>query len=96
MFYSFLGHFAMRYIKDHLIYWPTPAESPDLNPIEMMWHELKSFLRRIIKPKNKDELLTGIRDFWVSVTPEKCQRYINHLQKVIPAVIEREGRASGH
>ena len=26
----------------------------------------------------------------------KCRRYIGHLAKVIPTVIEREGRASGY
>ena len=92
-----LGHLAMQFMQDSEInYWPTPAESPDLNPIEMLWHQLKSFLRRIIKPKVKDELVNGIHEFWRTVTPEKCQRYINHLQKVLPAIVEREGRASGH
>ena len=25
-------------------WWPTPPESPDLNSIEGLWHELKFFL----------------------------------------------------
>ena len=67
-----------------------------MNPIENLWHELKHFLRTTVKPRNKEELVAGIQRFWGSVTPEKCQRYIDHLQKVIPAVVEREGRASGY
>ena len=30
------------------------------------------------------------------VDAEKCSRYIGHLQKVLPVVVEREGKASGH
>lgn len=87
----------MEFVRDNSInYWPTPAESPDMNPIEMLWHELKSFLRRIVKPKNKEELVEGIQQFWQTVTPEKCQRYIGHLQKVMPEVIRRQGKASGY
>ena len=77
----------MRFIEDNNInYWPTPAESPDLNPIEMIWHELKSYLRRFVKPTNKEQLVNGIQEFWQTVTPEKCQRYIGHLRKVVPEV----------
>ena len=87
----------MAFIRDNDVnYWPTPAESPDLNPIEMLWHELKNHLRRVAKPSNKEELVSGIQEFWRTVTPEKCQRYIGHLRKVVPEVIRREGRASGY
>ena len=45
----------------------TPPESPDLNPIENLWHELKDYLRGVIKPKNKQELIDGILTFWDTV-----------------------------
>lgn len=78
-------------------WWPSPPESPDLNPIEMMWHQLKHHLRVRVKPRTKDELVQGISNFWTErVTPEKCRKYISHLQKVVPIVIERQGKASGH
>lgn len=97
IFTSISGKLALEYLKTSGInYWPTPAESPDLNPIEMLWHELKHNIRTKVKPSNKDELVEGIHDFWNTVTHEKCTRYINHIPKVLPIVVEREGKASGH
>ena len=52
-------------------WWKTPAESPDLNPIE---HELNE-----VKPKTKAELVNGILAFWKTVDVAKCTKYINHL-----------------
>ena len=55
---------AQKFYEDNGInWWPTPPESPDLNPIEMVWHELKEYLRREIKPHTKDELISGIKQF---------------------------------
>ena len=34
-------------------WWKTPAESPNLNPIECMWHEMKEYIRRRVKPTTK-------------------------------------------
>ena len=81
--------------KNGVNWWRTPPESPDLNPIENVWHDLKEFLRREIKPRTKEELVAGIRRFWDGVTPKKCTRYIRHLRKVIPRVISESGRATG-
>lgn len=69
---------------------------PDLNPIENLWHELKEYIRREVKPKTKDELVTGIFKFWERVDIAKCLKYIGHLKKVIPKVIEEEGAATGY
>ena len=55
-------------------WWKTAAESPDLNPIENLWHELKDYIRRDVKPKDKDELINGIKEFWKTVDVEKCTR----------------------
>jgi len=77
-------------------WWRTPPESPDLNPIENLWHELKEYLRREIKPTIKQELIDGITTFWATVDVHKCCKYIGHLRKVIPRVIEMGGDATGY
>ncbi len=37
-------HTARNYMAENNInWWKTPAESPDCNPIENLWHEAKEF-----------------------------------------------------
>ena len=46
---------------------------------------------------NLQTLLSGITEFWKTLTPEICTKYISHIQKkVIPKVIEVNGEASGY
>ena len=84
------------FTRSGINWWKTPAESPDLNPIENLWHELKEYVRREVKPRTKLELVQGIIRFWKTVDVFKCCRYINHLNKVIPKVIEVNGEPTGY
>lgn len=88
---------AQQFFATHNInWWRIPPESPDMNPIENLWHELKEFIRREVKPRSKDELIEGIELFWDSVDIHKCQRYIDHLKKVLPRAIEVGGEPTGY
>ena len=40
-------------------------------------------------------LKNGIKKFWKTLTPTICCKYINHIHKVMPIVIENRGEASG-
>lgn len=68
-----------------------PPSSPDINPIENVWSALKDFLQRCVKPKTKNELVTGIKQYWESLTDTQCSRYIDHIHKVLPHVVLNQG-----
>ena len=82
--------------EEGINWWKTPVESPDCNPIENLWHELKEYIRREVKPSCKEDLVEGIYKFWETVTTEKCQKYIRHLRKVLPQIIKVGGGATGY
>lgn len=77
-------------------HWPTPPESPDLNPIERVWAAMKYHIRRRVKPTKKEELVQGIREFWSTVTPAMCTKYINHIAKDAELIVANRGGPAGH
>ena len=46
----------------------SPSKSPDLNPIEMLWHAMKTFIRKRFC-KTPDEVVFAILDWIDTVTP---------------------------
>ena len=61
------------YKEDEIKCWTTLPETPNLNPIENLWHELKEYIRRVVKPTSNNALITGNQAFWKTVTVERCQ-----------------------
>lgn len=59
----------------HLMY--LPPYSPDLNPIEMLFAQLKAYLRKA-KARTLEALWCAIGDFIKVVTPQQCAHYIAH------------------
>ena len=86
-----------RLVKDYLetveyevLDWP--SQSPDLNPIEHLWADLKRRLRKFsIPPKNKDEIWERIESLWEETPIETCQKLINSMPNRCAAVIKAKG-----
>ncbi|VDM69711.1 unnamed protein product, partial [Strongylus vulgaris] len=67
-----------------------PAESPDLNPIELVWGSMKAYIRRQ-HLRTTEELENAIRTYWSQLTPEICQKYISGIQWRMPLVVSARG-----
>ncbi|KAK3540398.1 hypothetical protein QTP70_030411, partial [Hemibagrus guttatus] len=50
-----------------------PSQSPDLYPIEMLWHDLKKVVHAR-KPSNVAELQQFCKDEWAKIPPQRCNR----------------------
>ena len=73
----------------------TAIELRGKNGINFLCIALQEYLRREVKLTTKDQLVNGISQFWATVSVTKCRKYIQHLQKVIPKIIEVNGEATG-
>ena len=43
-----------------------------------------------------ETFVKGISDYWQTLTPDSCTKYISHLKEVIPKVVSVMGAASGY
>ena len=88
---------AKNFMQDNNINWfKTPAESPDLNVIENVWAAMKHYVSKK-QPRTQEELVSVLKSFWSEhLTVEQCNRYINHIYRVIPKVIVKAGGYSGY
>ena len=68
-----------------------PAQSPDLNPIENLWHRINVIIAKN-KPSNKRELIENIIQAWHHiVTPKELRNVVQSIPRWCKAVIEYKG-----
>ncbi|KAG2192161.1 hypothetical protein INT46_009395 [Mucor plumbeus] len=68
------------------------AQSPDLNPIEYVWYQLKRRLNTYpTRPTTKEELEARITSEWYKLTKNDCLKYIDSMPACIKAVIRSGG-----
>ena len=84
---------AKAYFQDQeyqVLQWP--AQSPDLNPIEHLWHHLKRCLAAYeVEPKGILELWERVQKEWDAIPAEVCQNLIESMARRVEAVLKAKG-----
>ncbi len=57
---------------------------------------MKDYLNKTVKPKNKQKLIRGIREFWQNLTQSTIDLKIDHIENVLIKTVVLGGRASGY
>ena len=80
----------IRARKIQLMIWP--AQSPDLNPIEHLWDELKRRLNAYSDhPRSMQELSERIRVEWNRLPKDYCKKLVDSIPRRIAQVLARRG-----
>ena len=80
-------------IKDFMITWP--PYSPDLNPIENLWADLK---KRVEKRNatNVEELEAAVKLEWKQTDKDLCQKLVASMPKRLVQLLEYRGGPTGY
>jgi transposase len=83
---------TMEYLKSKgvRVLQPWPANSPDLNPIENMWHILKDNVYRH-DFTTVEELWTVLKQEWAKISMTRVRHLIDSMPRRLKAVVESNG-----
>src|SRR3979490_2058939 len=67
-------------------------QSPDLNPIEHLWHHIKLQLCKYEAPATGVwQVWESVAEVWNAIEPEVCQKLIESMPRRVEAVIKAKG-----
>jgi hypothetical protein len=69
-----------------------PPNSPDLNPIEMIWGIVKTHVEKL-RPETKEALAVIIQEVWSSLDQEMIDRLVDHFPERLTMVVQAQGRS---
>ena len=82
-----------EWLHDHrvsLLY--HPPNSPDLSPIEPVWHELKKIIRALPHPPTfVDELKSTVLTAWDQLDVANVDKYIHSMPDRVAAIFQAKG-----
>ena len=67
-----------------------PAQSPDLNPIEHLWHAMGRAVRRVHSP-NIAALDRNLHNEWSNMPRKTCEDLVRSMPRRIRAVLDSHG-----
>ena len=72
--------------KKHIKVMEWPSQSPDLNPIENLWRELKLQMAKR-QPRNLKDLESICKEEWTKIPPEMCANLVTNYKKRLTSVV---------
>lgn len=72
-----------------------PSQSPDLNPIENLWSDLKKRLSKEVF-KNKEDLWEKTQKIWYEIPVDTCQKLISSMPTRVEKVVKTRGGYTGY
>lgn len=67
-----------------------PPQSPDLNPIELLWEELDRKIR-ISCPSSAEELWRQLQNAWSFIERDIINKLVKRMPRLVEAVIKKKG-----
>lgn len=67
-----------------------PGNSPDLNPIENLWRSMKVKVNAK-RHSNVHDLIQNIKQAWIKVSQNECQRLVESMPRRIQSVLQNNG-----